>query len=518
MKRINTLAMASAMLCIAGQASAGDFSYVDDTVSSANPREGVQYNRISRDLTKTLVIAGENPIENPSGIIRYFGFLADGAISAKEIAGGAKAATRTEPDKNTYLVLERNPGGPIAGYDYGRHFLFQGHENDGDIAYITRVNLDVLDPSHRATLLTPVGADGKTHFNAIDGSTYDPFTRTLLFTQEDGGAVLQLPVTWPPRLTSLDGILGTTGFEGIQADSSGNLYMAEDIGGSKVNVVPGDTTSAKTARQPNAFMYRFLPYDKTNLLKGGKMQALQVKVDGTPITFHENDPSGDVFSEAQLQLHTPYTAWPIEWVTINDTGVLDPAAPQPAGFDANAAAKAAGATPFKRPENFQFQPGAGFTKLYFDETGDTDATAGSVPELAARGSWGSVFKLDLSHNLISIFVLGDAEHAGFDNVVFADHYTLVVQEDRGDTLHQQLNTLDSTWAFSLLGKQPVRWVALGQDPIAAVLGDNEPTGVHISNGSKTIHCMFGTNCNIVGARAFFTQQHGMNRIWELFPR
>jgi hypothetical protein len=124
----------------------------------------------------------------------------------------------------------------IRSFDYGRRFLFQGHENAGDLAYITRVNLDVIDPSHRVTLLTPVGADGKTHFNSIDGSTYDPFTRTLLFTQEDGGATLQLPVTWPPRLTSLAGILGSGGYEGVQVDSDGDLYLAEDIAGTRVNV------------------------------------------------------------------------------------------------------------------------------------------------------------------------------------------------------------------------------------------------------------------------------------------
>ena len=518
MNRGSALAIAAAMVFLAGSAYAGDFSNVNDSVDGANPRDGVQNNRISRDLTQTLVVSGGDSLENPSGIIRYFGFLANGAIDASQVAAGASPATPTEADKNTYLELAGNPGGPMTGYDYGRRFLFQGHENAGDLAYITRVNLDVIDPSHRVTLLTPVEADGKTHFNAIDGSTYDPFTRTLLFTQEDGGATLQLPVSWPPRLTSLDGILGTSGYEGIQVDNQGNLYLAEDIGGTKVNVVPGDATSPNTARQPNSFMYRFLPYDKTNLLRGGKLQALQVTVNGTPITFHAADPSGDVFSDAQLALHTLYTSWPIAWATINDTGVLDPNAPQPPAFNANQLAKDAGTTPFKRPENFQFQPGTQFNQLFFDETGDTDATAGSVKALADRGSWGSIFRIDLKKNLISIFVLGDADHAAFDNVTFADPTTLLAAEDRGDTLHQQLNKLDSIWAYSLTGEQPVRWVALGRDPIAVVLGDNEPTGVHVSNGKTTISCMFGTACSLQGARAFFTQQHGMNRIWEVFAR
>jgi hypothetical protein len=39
-------------------------------------------------------------------------------------------------------------------------------------------------------LLTPTDATtGLTNFNAIDGSTYNPFTGTLLFTQESGPPV-----------------------------------------------------------------------------------------------------------------------------------------------------------------------------------------------------------------------------------------------------------------------------------------------------------------------------------------
>ena len=59
---------------------------------------------------------------------------------------------------------------------------------------MTRINLDVTDPAHRITLLTPVGDDGLTHFGSIDGSTWDPFTRTLLFTEERGstGGVIEM--------------------------------------------------------------------------------------------------------------------------------------------------------------------------------------------------------------------------------------------------------------------------------------------------------------------------------------
>jgi secreted PhoX family phosphatase len=122
-----------------------------------------------------------------------------------------------------------------------------------------------------------------------------------------------------------------------------------------------------------------------------------------------------------------------------------------AGFDANAAAKAAGATPFKRPENMAWLPGSNFATFFFDPTGDTNATAGGVPELAARGAFGSIFRVDLRPSKpigrISIFVLGDPEHNSFDNLAFADEKTLLATEDRGEGefLRRELPQLIRLW-------------------------------------------------------------------------
>src|SRR5207237_5583427 len=138
-------------------------------VPSANPVM-ISDNFYSPEFAPALVIEGIDLLENPSGLITQFGNLSDGA--------------RTEPDENTYLILDHNPGGPTPDYDYGRHFLFQGHENSGNLAYITRINLDVASPDHRITLMTPVDGIGLTQFNSIDGSTWNPFSSTLLFSLE----------------------------------------------------------------------------------------------------------------------------------------------------------------------------------------------------------------------------------------------------------------------------------------------------------------------------------------------
>jgi hypothetical protein len=184
-------------------AVADDIKLLDKKISgvpAAKP-EVIPDNTFSPEFTTSLVVEGIDFLENPSGLITQFGYLSDGS--------------RTEPAENTYLVLDHNPGGPVPGYDYGRHFLFQGHAVTGNLAYITRVNLDVAHPDYRITLLTPVDAgSGLTGFNIIDGSSWDPFSKSLLFAQEsvtDGG------------------IIGRASYEDIRSDDLANLLIIEDV-------------------------------------------------------------------------------------------------------------------------------------------------------------------------------------------------------------------------------------------------------------------------------------------------
>jgi len=380
----------------------------------------------------------------------------------------------------------------------------------------------------------------QTGFGSIDGSTWDPFTGTLLFTQERSsssfapadlakwGGVIEVTPDWPPVVTTLDGILGKGGYEGIHPDDRGNLIIIEDVGGKTVRVDPNDATSPMGARQPNSFVYKFVPYDVTNLSAGGVLCALQVSIDGEPITFHGGtapsvaDANLDTFSTAQLKLHTAGTSWPATWVPIHDT-----AADGFAAFNANLAAKLAGATPFKRPENAQFLPGSGFNTFFFDPTGDTNRDSGSQPALAARGAWGSIFRVDFNGSnpvgTIGLFFLGDADHAAFDNIAFTDTRTLLAAEDRGDGLHGSLNLLDSIWAFDVHGDDaaPRRFLALGRDDVATQVdvnggeGDNEPTGLHVSDGAASTSQILGKPISPEAARWFLTEQHGRNQVFEI---
>ena len=287
--RRRTLALCTSLAVVGTFASvhAGGPAKLNGNVASANPRVGHPDNVVMNGFGLQLVAQGSEPLENPSGSITNLGLLSDG--------------TRTEPDQNVYLEFPENPGGPTDGYDYGRRFLFQGHENAGDLAYVTRINLDVTDPAHHVTLLTPVGGDGFTHFNSIDGGTWDPFSRTLLFTQEESGTGGAIEVTpgWPPDVRTLYGILGHAGYEGIHPDNRGNLLIIEDAGGRERATSSRTTRPARlTAKQPNSFVYWFVPYDPTEPAGGrAALRVCRSPSTARRLTFHADDPVGDTFSD-----------------------------------------------------------------------------------------------------------------------------------------------------------------------------------------------------------------------------
>ncbi|MFD1660383.1 hypothetical protein ACFSL4_19775 [Streptomyces caeni] len=491
-------------------------------------------NLLSPQLTQHPVAQGSLKLENPTDQVPYYGYLGDGTLlpdPALTQAPGVKVeASKTEPDKNVYLRLTGQHGAD-ASYSYGTRFLFQGHEGGGS-GYITRINLDA-DPAHRVTLLATKQADG-TPLPTIDGATWDPWAKRLLLTAEKGnkGAVLQATPDIGSKVEDISFVTGRAGYEGIQNDSAGNVWMIEDTGGTSV---------ATKTKVPSSFVYRLVPYNKRDLTKGGRLQALQVtsRRSGSPIEYQKVDaehPTGGAFTDDQKDLSTYGPSLRTRWVTIHDTR----SDTSGKAFDANALAKAAHATPFKRPENGQFRPGTDFREFYFDATGDTNTEATAN---AGYGGWGTLYKLtqrdpSSDEGRLSVFYAGDKEHTGLDNVTFLDRTHVAFVEDAGDTLHAQRGALDSGFVFDTSadyshGRQPVRFLGEGRDPSATLDnmlssagggfqndGDNEITGIHVSNGDPGPGGILGARVPRLfhdGWRMFWTQQHGDNTTWEITP-
>ena len=538
MRRPLAAVVGAGALAVAAFAATGSASPIDPSnltnVPAANTKApGVSSpNILSPELAEVAVAQGSDKLENGTAQVPYYGYDGNGPLLP--VYPSWSEASKTEPDKNTYLTLSGLKGAD-PGYDYGTHFLFQGHEA-GSPGYITRVNLDA-DAAHRVTLLATTDANGK-DLPDFDGSTWDPWAKRLLLTAEgsQGGGVWQSNLDVPAKVENLTGILGQGGYEGIQNDSDGNVWIVEDSGGPSGSANPH-------AKQPNSFVYRFKPNDPGDLTKGGVLQALQVISlrTGQPIEFHAGQADADIKSDDTKDLHTYGHTFQTRWVTVHDTAT-DGTAP----FSGTAAAKAHHATPFKRPENGQFQPGTRFGTFLFDETGDTNNATEAGRDY---GGFGTVQVLTQSSpsadtGTLRLLYQGDAAHSGFDNVTFLARDKVAFVEDAGDTLHTQRNALDSGYVLDTgtdysTGAQPVRFLAEGRDPSATVDsglsgspgfkndGDNEITGIHASDGDPTTAGILGAKIPRLFSpadsnaahrwRLFYTAKHGDNVTWEIIP-
>jgi hypothetical protein len=508
--------------------------------------------KLSKELQEVVWAQGGTRLENPSGIVTDYGFETDVSSSDDPshpqmvpVPANNTEAQKTEPDKNTYLVFKDGLKGTDPGYDYGTHFVFQGHETAATVGgkkqgYITRVNLDA-DADHRVTLLATKDTTGEP-INTIDGSTWEPWAKRLLFTTENTAAPTYAATPdYPSTVEDVSGALGRGGYEGIQDDSDGNIWIVEDIGGSNK---PG----AVVSKFPNSFVYRYVPKTKGDL-HDGKLQVLQV-LNGsrTPITQASQSA---VNAPNQVLLHSYGHSLDTRWVTIHDTAVDGTSS-----FNANTLAKQHDGTPFLRPENGQFRPGSGFEQFFFDETGDTNATAtengDKLTGAGGSGGWGAIQKLtqsDPSANTgkLTLFFACNENVTGLDNTTFLSGDKVTFVEDAGDTLHQQRSDdtrahvtginagLDAGWVFDVDtnyagGAKPVRWLAQGRDALATIdsatggfgknEGDNEITGVHVSSGDPSAGGILGAKLPHIfrgGWRWFWTQQHGDNFLFEVIP-
>ncbi|HEY8655004.1 MAG TPA: hypothetical protein VIL87_18200, partial [Dermatophilaceae bacterium] len=159
---VSTLVVGSAVATASSGFSVG-------SVTSANPRAGVQDNVLGAGLAQTSVAWGNMPLANPdlAAGVTHYGYVTS---TGGPLTQDPKEAFKTEPDKNVYLVLG------------GHHYLFQGHEG-APHGYVTRIDLDEKNPAKRVSLLADTDAAGS-KLPSFDGITWDPFTKQLLLTAE----------------------------------------------------------------------------------------------------------------------------------------------------------------------------------------------------------------------------------------------------------------------------------------------------------------------------------------------
>jgi hypothetical protein len=272
------ISLAAVVSLAPGSASAGTSDpFTAGTQPTANPRAGVQDNVLTAGLDETSVAWGQLPLSNPDAAVgvTHYGYA---TTPGQPLTQDPHEALKTEPDKNVYLVFN------------GHHYLYQGHEG-GTRGYVTRVDLDATDVTQRVSLVTDVDDKGGA-LPTFDGITWDPWSHQLLLTAESAapkGGVWGVTLDGSGNATSAAvrlAAIGSGGYEGIQNDSDGNVWIVEDIGGAAVG----------SGKKPNSYVYRFTPTDRADLTKWGTLQALQVLGrDGKPVTAQQPllDPLGD---------------------------------------------------------------------------------------------------------------------------------------------------------------------------------------------------------------------------------
>src|SRR6186997_502153 len=103
------VAVAAAVAIVAASGSSS-LSHLSNVASPNKKTEGVAApNILSKELGEIAVAQGSAKLENGTADIPFYGYDGDGTMIP--LPGTTTEATKTEPDKNTYLVFKHGLSG-----------------------------------------------------------------------------------------------------------------------------------------------------------------------------------------------------------------------------------------------------------------------------------------------------------------------------------------------------------------------------------------------------------------------
>ena len=156
---------------------------------------------------------------------------ADGPASAPAQRRRRPSRTRTPTSSSRRASRARTPR-----YDYGTHFLYQGHEGarhrereEAGLHHADQPRRRRGAPRDAARV---AGLDGQPDPDdrRLDVGSVGP--AAALHDRERERTDLRGDARYPSTVDDVSGALGRGGYEGIQNDSDGNIWIVEDIGGS----------------------------------------------------------------------------------------------------------------------------------------------------------------------------------------------------------------------------------------------------------------------------------------------
>jgi secreted PhoX family phosphatase len=275
----------------------------------------------------------------------------------------------------------------------------------------------------------------RTDWGSLDGIAWTPWGTLLAAEERSGGKVWEID-PWTLETTARPA-LGLKSHEGMRIDPKGNVY-----GISETN--PG-------------FIFRFVP-DSRGDLSSGQLYALKI-----------TEPTGDRVGEA-------------EWIPLSRTAVQ---------VDANAAAAAAGATGYNRPEDVEIATSTGNNRggsnvLYVALTGPSTPTDNRIIAIDLREPTGgsdhaTAFVYDYVKWGVNA-VQGDFEMP--DNLALDRAGNLYITEDPATAPNTKRG--DDIWVATPPNGQP-------HQPAASVVRfasltdcNAEPTGIYFDVRGNTL--------------------------------
>ena len=392
-------------------------------------------NVLSPELRQSIVGAqGSTPLENPNANFTNTATATDERDAASAPAGVHKTRRRRGPrprrrrpsPTRTPTSCSTARRAPTRTTTTARHFLFQGHE-------LARAKATGLHHPHqprrrrRASRDAPgdAGRPRATRSPTIDGSTWDPFAQRLLFTTEnasggDLGGDARLPVDGrrPLRLDRARRLRGHPERLGRQhLDRRGHRRLRR-------------SRRTPHAKQPNSFVYRFVPDERRATSHDGKLQVLQVARTSRPADrVHER---ADVRRQRPTRTRcTPTaTSFATAWVTIHDTTSTAPRRSTPTRSPRRSAARRSSG-----PRTASSARARGSRSSSSTRPATPRDRAGRRRPASAVCGW-RLFKLTQRRRrptpgTLTLFYLGDTVHTGFDNCAFLSREPDRVRGGRG---------------------------------------------------------------------------------------
>ena len=368
---VGALTAATAIATLAGTAGAVLAPPITNVPTANTKVAGMtRPDKLSPELTKHAVAQGNMALENPSGANTFYGY--DGTDPMVPLPGTTLEAHKTEPDKNTYLVLRGQPGADPS-YDYGTHFLFQGHEiRQPRVHHPGQPRRRRRAPGHPARD-QDIARRRPARFRRLDVGPVRAAARSSPLSSATPAVCGSPTSTCPPRCRTSPGSPGGAATRACRTTTQRQRLPRRRCRWRRRH----DRTP--NSKQPNSFVYRFVP-NRPRRPDAGRPAA--------GAAGDQRQPSDRLLARRPTTPTSSARTSP----TCTPTARPSPPAGSPSTTPRPTAArrstrtplaKAAGGTAFKRPENGVFAPDGSFRDFYFTETGDTNADTEAAPRTVA---------------------------------------------------------------------------------------------------------------------------------------